>query len=77
MKDETFEGVISKILFRFLQAAAGVSLGLSALQRLNPFDFHYRRIPLPQWRRKAHKVYTPNAPLDHKPQRELSEKQYQ
>jgi len=76
MKDESFEGVIFLLLFRFQQAAVGVSLGLSALQRLNPFDFHYRPPPLPQWRCKADIVYTPNAPLDHKPQRELSEKQY-
>lgn len=45
MKDESFEGVISQLLFRFSQAAVGVSLRLSALQRLNPFDFHYRPHP--------------------------------
>ena len=82
MKHESFEGVISQLLFRFSQAAVGVSLGLSAPQRLNPFDFHYRPLPSPphaHWRCKADKVriYTPNAPLDHKPQRELSGKQYQ
>jgi len=47
MKDVSFEGVISQLLFRFPQAAVGVSLGLSALQRLNPFDFHYHPLPSP------------------------------
>jgi hypothetical protein len=75
MKDESFEGVISQLLLRFPQAAVGVSLGLSALQRLNPFDFHYHPLLSPNGAVKQ-TVYTTNAPLDHKPQRELSEKQY-
>jgi hypothetical protein len=63
MKDKLFESVISQLLFRFSQAAVRVSLGLSALQRLNPFDFHYRRLPPPTGAVKRTKYIHPTRHL--------------
>jgi len=76
MEDESFEGVIYQLLFRLRKQQSECHLDFQLCRGFNPFDFHYRPPLLPYCCCKADEVYTPIAPLDHKPQRELSEKQY-